>query len=86
MKGGTIDLMAEVVTLFKDEDLIAFFQFERPLPSGPVISGLCKVGRPHKRSALHYFSLDFIVDTPTDAIRKSFDTLLEPLSKPAALA
>ena len=85
MKNGPIDLMAEVVTLFKDEDLIAFFQFDRRLKSGKAVSGLCKVARPRKRSGgLDYISVDFIVDTQAEEIRRQFDVVLGPLAKPAA--
>ena len=87
MKTGPIDLMAEVVTLFKDEDLIAFFQFEKAVKSGKPVPGLCKVARSKKSTGgMKYFSIDFIVDTANDEVRRQFESVLAPLAKPAAKA
>ncbi|MCY3020936.1 MAG: hypothetical protein NTW87_18110 [Planctomycetota bacterium] len=75
-----IDLVTEVLTLFKDEDMLAFFQFQRKLESGKLVQGLCKVAKSKSDPAkMNYFSIDFIVDSPESAVRQGFDSVISRL-------
>jgi hypothetical protein len=68
---SALDLMDELAGLFREEDLVAFFEFRHESESGQPLSGLCKIAVPKKDSGkMNYLSLLFIVDIPDDAARR----------------
>ncbi len=67
-----IDLRQELIDLYADEQMLAFFEFTLERPGNEALSGLCRIARPKPHSStLRYLSLIFLVDTPDSATRPS---------------
>lgn len=64
-----IDLDEEFLSLFKKEEMFAFFDFGLDLPGDRTASGLCKISRPKAAdSDSYYISLLFMIDAAEDAV------------------
>lgn len=67
---GVIDLRQELIDLYADEQMLAFFEFTLERPGNEALSGLCRIAQPKPhRSTLRYLSLIFLVDTHDSATR-----------------
>jgi len=72
-----VDLDQELSSLFKAEEMMAFFDFALPLGDGERCEGLCRISRPRAGSGnATYFSVLFMIDTPAPAHRDRLDALL----------
>ncbi len=67
---GIIDLRQELIDLYADEQMLAFFEFTLERPGNEALSGLCRIAQPKPhRSTLRYLSLIFLVDTHDSTTR-----------------
>jgi hypothetical protein len=72
-----VDLDQELSSLFRGEEMMAFFDFLLPLGDGERCEGLCRISRPRAGSGDgSYFSVLFMIDTPAPARRNQLDALL----------
>lgn len=72
-----VDLDQELSSLFKGEEMMAFFDFALPLGEAGRCEGLCRISRPRAGSGnATYFSVLFMIDAPADGQRDQLDALL----------
>lgn len=64
-----IDVTQQLIDLFNQEEMLAFFDFQLNFSGNKPVSGLCKISRP-KDTDHHtqYISLLFLIDTPNRAL------------------
>ena len=80
MSTERIDIMQEFVDLYKNEAMLAFFEFHLARAGHEPVRGLCRISKPKSHSAhMHYLSLTFMLDTPDQATRATADAALERL-------
>jgi len=72
-----VDLDQELSSLFKGEEMLAFFDFALPLGEAGRCEGLCRVSRPRAGSGnAAYFSVLFMIDAPAEGQRDQLDAIL----------
>lgn len=80
-----IDIVQEFVDLYKQEEMLAFFEFRIGGPRGTA--GLCRISRQKGDAAgTRYLSLTFLVDAPDDTSRAAADAALNRLDDAAMQA
>jgi hypothetical protein len=71
-----LDLDHQLLELFKKEEIYAFCDFHLLLADGETATGLCKISKPKAgKQQSQYFSLFFLIDSPTEAIWEKIDTV-----------
>ena len=77
---GRIDIFQEFVSLSKQEQMLAFFDFELATGSPAPVSGLCRISKPKRGEArTPYVSLTFVVDTPDERTKTAIHDALARL-------
>lgn len=69
-----VDIGDEMAELFKQEELLAFFDVRLAVPGRAPIEGLGRLSKPKKNAAgRSYLSLFFLIDTPDASTRADVD-------------
>jgi hypothetical protein len=80
-----IDIIQEFVDLYKQEEMLAFFEFRIGGP--PATTGLCRISKQKgSKAGMHYLSLTFVVDAPDEPSRAAADTALNRIDDSAMQA
>ena len=80
-----IDLIQEFVDLYKQEEMLAFFEFRIGGPTGTA--GLCRISKQKGAAAgMRYLSLTFMVDAPDEKSRAAADSALNRIEDAAMQA
>ncbi len=76
-----LDLDQQLLELFQKEEIFAFIDFQLPLTGIEPASGLCKISKPKAgKQQSQYFSLFFLIDSPTESIWEKIDSLFRSIS------
>jgi len=80
-----IDIIQEFVDLYKQEEMLAFFEFRVGGPQGSA--GLCRISKQKgDAGGVRYLSLSFMVDAPDEQSRATADSALNRIEDHALQA